>query len=500
MRRVTQLCTVALFATLFVSVSHGQVYTDRQAFLDATNATTVTQPYPDSSTSVLMFTSGDIRFDAGSGSSLNFGAWTPVLPGNDLALNGAENLDVNYVGAATIYAIGIEFRDAPAGEPSGGDAPSTWTITPRLNQVAVPGATTFTTPDANVNFIGFHSEVPIDELSITENSGANQNEFFGQVFVSEVANPGVASACIGIDCSTIVSQSDRYFRLRANNTRIRFYNTALPPGLGESWVIRANSSANAESSFIRFEVTSLEIDDVRRSFGNSPRYTCNPGETVNTIPEIIPGEFVPFGEPTIIWQTTGQNTYECQTVPATTRRSLMQISPAPGGAALGHQSQVVGNSISLGRADLTRTLKHVAMGLASTDLITLANIDDWAAQPDPHQTQIQQIQAQLNALQDALNLAEQQVAVLESDDDQDGLNKYAEENVHGTNPNVADSDGDGAADGLEVSLGLEPLNPDTDDDGVTDGAEIAQGLDPLDICDGPATLCRSRVLHQILQE
>ncbi len=83
-----------------------------------------------------------------------------------------------------------------------------------------------------------------------------------------------------------------------------------------------------------------------------------------------------------------------------------------------------------------------------------------------------------------------------------------EEAILGTDPNNADSDGDGASDGYEVSFGFDPLDPadglqdadgdglsnaeeeiagtdprsaDSDDDGLSDGDEInLHGSDPLD--------------------
>ena len=42
-----------------------------------------------------------------------------------------------------------------------------------------------------------------------------------------------------------------------------------------------------------------------------------------------------------------------------------------------------------------------------------------------------------------------------------------------------DSDGDGASDAIERSLGLDPLDPDMDGDGVPDGRELAAGSSPL---------------------
>lgn len=66
------------------------------------------------------------------------------------------------------------------------------------------------------------------------------------------------------------------------------------------------------------------------------------------------------------------------------------------------------------------------------------------------------------------------------DADEDGLDDAAEADL-GTDPTVADSDGDGVLDGAEVNdLGTDPINTDTDADGILDGDEVASGSDPLD--------------------
>jgi hypothetical protein len=62
----------------------------------------------------------------------------------------------------------------------------------------------------------------------------------------------------------------------------------------------------------------------------------------------------------------------------------------------------------------------------------------------------------------------------------------AQEAELGTNPELADSDGDGLTDFAEVGFepgsatGTNPLVVDTDGDGVGDGEEVANGTDPTD--------------------
>jgi hypothetical protein len=65
------------------------------------------------------------------------------------------------------------------------------------------------------------------------------------------------------------------------------------------------------------------------------------------------------------------------------------------------------------------------------------------------------------------------------DPDNDGLTNYQEIIVRLTNPNIADTDGDGVNDGQEVSDGTNPLVVDSDGDGLSDGEEKYRGTNPL---------------------
>ena len=74
-----------------------------------------------------------------------------------------------------------------------------------------------------------------------------------------------------------------------------------------------------------------------------------------------------------------------------------------------------------------------------------------------------------------------------ADTDGDGLEDGAEVNTHGTSPTNADSDGDTLSDGDEISThGTNPALADTDEDGYADNEEIIEGTDPLDAASIPA--------------
>lgn len=68
------------------------------------------------------------------------------------------------------------------------------------------------------------------------------------------------------------------------------------------------------------------------------------------------------------------------------------------------------------------------------------------------------------------------------DTDADGIDDY-HELFYGTDPALADTDGDGLLDGTEIDLAEETgcpdaLDPDSDGDTLSDGAEVALGTDP----------------------
>ncbi|WP_038161196.1 Ig-like domain-containing protein, partial [Verrucomicrobium sp. BvORR106] len=69
------------------------------------------------------------------------------------------------------------------------------------------------------------------------------------------------------------------------------------------------------------------------------------------------------------------------------------------------------------------------------------------------------------------------------DADGDDLDNLSEYSLYGTNPQVADTDGDGLDDGDEVAAGTGLLVTDSDLDGMPDGFEVTHGLNPLDYRD-----------------
>ena len=66
-----------------------------------------------------------------------------------------------------------------------------------------------------------------------------------------------------------------------------------------------------------------------------------------------------------------------------------------------------------------------------------------------------------------------------ADTDGDGLPDGVEVGTYGGDPRLGDTDGDGLTDSREVALGTSLNNPDSDGDGLLDGWEVANQLNPL---------------------
>lgn len=68
---------------------------------------------------------------------------------------------------------------------------------------------------------------------------------------------------------------------------------------------------------------------------------------------------------------------------------------------------------------------------------------------------------------------------LVADTDGDGISDGVEVNTYGSNPKATDSDTDGLSDAQEATLGTSLNNPDSDGDGLLDGWEVANSFNPL---------------------
>ena len=68
---------------------------------------------------------------------------------------------------------------------------------------------------------------------------------------------------------------------------------------------------------------------------------------------------------------------------------------------------------------------------------------------------------------------------LVADTDGDGISDSVEVNTYGSDPTATDTDADGLPDAQEAALGTSLNNPDSDGDGLLDGWEVSNSLNPL---------------------
>jgi len=123
-----------------------------------------------------------------------------------------------------------------------------------------------------------------------------------------------------------------------------------------------------------------------------------------------------------------------------------------------------------------------AIGDPDTD--GLSNIQEFAANTDP-----QAADTDGDGLRDGEEVRTHNTNPVLADTDGDGLNDGQEVNTTATDPLVADSDGDGLSDGQEVNVHhCDPNKMDTDSDGFDDAMEVAAGTDPNSAASVPANL------------
>ena len=168
------------------------------------------------------------------------------------------------------------------------------------------------------------------------------------------------SLCVGVDCVNNEAFNGDTLRLKENNLRIRLHDTtASGDEYSTSWYIVANDSASGGNSLFQFQYTD----------GNTS--TGTPVMTLGT-------------------GASGSK-----------------------GVAIGYGSTLASDVISVGQTDLVRQLKHVATGLADTDLLITKTVNEYS----PYAAQHAQIAAANQAL-DALNAQLDNIETALNDKDQ----------------------------------------------------------------------------------
>jgi len=91
--------------------------------------------------------------------------WTPLIPGNQIAISDVENLNVDLV--KPVYALGFEFVEEDIYNPNNlgpyTSIDSTFTVT-LLNDGTSVGVFTFNAPDDVAAFVGVWGDSAFDRL------------------------------------------------------------------------------------------------------------------------------------------------------------------------------------------------------------------------------------------------------------------------------------------------------------------------------------------------
>ena len=318
--------------------------------------------------------------------------------------------------------------------------------------------------------------------------------------------PSSVSSCIGQDCSNGETFNGDTLKLKENNLRIRFQDTAVTTGFGESWNLEANSSRNGGSSYFDIQVKSINKDTTRlvtAGDGPVPAYDCSVPHPFNLFDpsmQLPPSTgFVPIGQPFItpvvdLSSCTGASpnqmcNYICDPEIDFKVESVLNLGVASkNSTAIGNNSSVEANTVSVGRAALLRRIANVANAINDTDILTLERLNDYSVVEDQlaQAVLIQQTIDNLNTQIDALTI---QVDIIDLDDDDDGFSDI-DEGICGTSsvdPNSvpddfdmdrlcdngidSDDDNDTVLDDDDAFPLDENESVDTDSDGIGNNAD-----------------------------
>lgn len=186
---------VAAFAIGLPVVSHAAVavFTDKGAFVLNTDPIRATGTIPDLGVVAQPFDLGSVRLSTVATGGLHIGAasttptgdWTIFNPGNDIAISGVENLDVELTSLTPVYAVGFDFVEpARISECFAPCFDSTFEITVNGEGVVL-GTFLFNAPNDTLAFWGVWSDAPITTLEIRDATGTIDDELWGEFYTSD---------------------------------------------------------------------------------------------------------------------------------------------------------------------------------------------------------------------------------------------------------------------------------------------------------------------------
>lgn len=175
----TLLVAVAAILSVYIS-SHlyaaPVTFDDKADFLNYTGAI-AKDPIPNMGLTPIAYSKrlGDMEYTSQSSYMYMVDYYTPYI-GNEIALSGAEHLDISIDDA--VYAMGFDFVD-----PS---TSTTFSVTLKNNGTEV-GSFSFSRPTDALTFVGVSNDTAFDLMEIRDLSGDGADEFFGQFYASAAA-------------------------------------------------------------------------------------------------------------------------------------------------------------------------------------------------------------------------------------------------------------------------------------------------------------------------
>jgi hypothetical protein len=171
------------------------VYTDDAAFSAATGATSLTGPLPDLGDVGTSVTLGDATLTTPAAENTMFigTGWSTLLPNQRaIAISGTENLTVS-LNSGPATAFGFYFHQ-PIANPGRLDGCNTTCVDSEFDIAFYFGGlfvdSVGFTPGDGVSFGGIILDHVFDEVRFVETVGTNDNEFYGEMFVARVPEPG----------------------------------------------------------------------------------------------------------------------------------------------------------------------------------------------------------------------------------------------------------------------------------------------------------------------
>lgn len=172
-------------------------YDNRTDFLSDTGATSATGALPDlGSVGTGGVTIGDVTFGgslwvgAGGSASVPGGEWTTLNPGNEIAVNGPENLTAEL--SSSVYSLGFDFVEPTDRTCNAPCFDSTFAVQ-LFDGVTLVDSFQFNAPDNVLAFVGVWSDTAFDSARIIDLTGTIDNEFFGEFYTGDIALGDTAS-------------------------------------------------------------------------------------------------------------------------------------------------------------------------------------------------------------------------------------------------------------------------------------------------------------------